>query len=131
MGKLLLRWAISAVAIYVAISFVPGLSAEGGWQVYFLVALVLGLANALIAPIIKALTCPLILLTLGLFTLVINALMLWLAGVIVGQLSNRMHVAFQVADFESAFLGALVISIVSFVLSVLTGVHRKDNRRRR
>ena len=133
MGKLLLRWAISAVAIYVAINIVrvPGLSAEGGWQVYFLVALVLGLANALIAPIIKALTCPLILLTLGLFTLVINALMLWLAGVSVGQLSNRMHVAFQVADFESAFLGALVISIVSFVLSVLTGVHRKDNRRLR
>jgi len=127
MGKLLLRWAISAVAIYVAIRFVPGLSAEGGWQVYFLVALILGLANALIAPIIRAFTCPLILLTLGLFTLVVNGLMLWLAG----EIAEQLGIGFHVAGFAPAFWGALVISIVSFALSVLTGVHRKDSRRRR
>ncbi len=125
MGKLLLRWAISAVAIYAAIRFVPGLSAEGGWQVYFLMALILGLVNALLAPIVKALTCPLILLTLGLFTLVINGLMLWLASVIADQLG----IGFHVAGFMPAFLGALVISVVSFVLSALTGVNRKEDRR--
>jgi putative membrane protein len=82
----------------------------------------LGLVNALIAPIVKALTCPLILLTLGLFTLVINGAMLWLAGV----LSREFGLGFFVRDLGAAILGALVVSVVSFVLSVLAGVHRKE-----
>ena len=127
MRKLLLRWVINAVAIYVAIRVVPGITAEGGWAVLFVMGIILGLVNALIAPIVKLLTCPLILLTLGLFTLVINGLMLWLASLI----ASRLGVAFYVEGFAAAFFGALVISVVSFVLSVLTGVNRDERRKER
>jgi len=126
MRKLLLRWIINAVAVYVAIRLVEGLTAEGGWIVYFEVALILGLVNALIAPLVKLLTCPLILLTLGLFTLVINGLMLWLASLI----GSSVGLEFHVEGFLPAFWGALVIGVVSFALSVLTGVNREDRRRR-
>jgi len=125
MRKLLLRWVINAAAVYVAIKVVSGIMVEGGWTVYFWVALILGLVNAVIAPVIKTLTCPLILLTLGLFTLVINGLMLWLTSVIAGGLG----IGFYVEDFLAALLGALVISVVSFVLSVLTGVNREERHR--
>jgi len=117
---------INAVAIWVAIVIVPGLGAEGGWTVYLWVALILGLVNALIAPVVKVLTCPLILLTLGLFTLVINGAMLWLAGVI----SRELGLGFRVRDLWAAILGAVVVSVVSFALSVLTGVHREERRDR-
>jgi putative membrane protein len=125
MRKLILRWAINAAAIYIAMRIVPGISVEGGWAVYFVVALILGLMNAVIAPLLKALTCPLILLTLGLFTLVINGLMLWLTSLV----AEMLGMAFRVDGFMAAFLGALVISVVSFVLSVVTGVNRDDRRR--
>lgn len=126
MRKILLRWVINAVAVWVAIAIVPGLEADGGWTVYLWVALILGLVNALIAPIVKLLTCPLILLTLGLFTLLINGAMLWLAAVI----SRELGLGFFVHTPGAAVLGALVISVVSMVLSVLTGVNRKEQRRR-
>ena len=122
MRKLLLRWLISAVAVYVAASWLSDIRVEGGWLTYLWVALVLGLANALIAPIVKILTCPLILLTLGLFTFVINALMLWLAGILVPNLT--------VEGFGAALSGAIIISVISFALSVLTGVNRKERRRK-
>jgi putative membrane protein len=127
MRKLVLRWIINAFAVFAAMTLVPGVSADGGWSVFFLMALILGLVNALIAPILKLLTCPLILLTLGLFTLVINGLMLWLASII----GASVGIGFYVDDFGAAFLGALVISVVSFVLSVLTGINREDRRKDR
>jgi len=125
MRKLLLRWLINAAAVYAAIMLVEGISVSGGWTVFFWVALILGLVNALIAPLIKLLTCPLILLTLGLFTLVINALMLQLAA----RIASQVGLGFSVDGFGAAFWGALVISVVSFVLSVLTGVNREERRR--
>ena len=125
MRKLLLRWIINAVAVYVAIRVVNGITTEGGWTVYFWVALILGLVNAILAPIIKALTCPLILLTLGLFTLVINGLMLWLTSLI----AEGLGIGFRIENLFAAFLGALVISVVSFVLSILTGVNREEHHR--
>lgn len=125
MRKLLLRWLINAAAVYAAIMLVEGIGVSGGWTVFFWVALILGLVNALIAPLIKLLTCPLILLTLGLFTLVINALMLQLAA----WIASRVGLGFSVDGFGDAFWGALVISVVSFVLSVLTGVNREERRR--
>ena len=127
MRKLLLRWLINAAAVYAAIMLVGGISVSGGWTVFFWVALILGLVNALIAPLIKLLTCPLILLTLGLFTLIINALMLQLAAWIASQLG----LGFSVDGFVAAFWGALVISVVSFLLSVLTGVNREERKRDR
>jgi putative membrane protein len=127
MRKLLLRWIINAVAIYVAMELVPGIEVVGEWTVYLWTALILGLVNALIAPILKLLTCPLIILTLGLFTLVINALMLWLASVI----AISLDVGFIVEGFWAALLGSIVISVVSFALSILTGVNREDRDRER
>ena len=127
MRKLLLRWIINAAAVYAAIWAVPGIGAEGGLTTYFAMALILGLVNAIIAPVIKLLTCPLVLLTLGLFTLIINGAMLLLAS----SIGSGLGLAFQVDGFFAAFLGALVVSVVSFVLSVLTGINREDRRKDR
>ena len=127
MRKLLLRWIISAAAVWIAMSVVEGITAEGGWSVSFQVALILGLVNALIGPILKLLTCPLMILTLGLFTFVINAFLLQLASYI----APTFGIAFEVATFGDAFVGAIIISVASFVLSVLTGVNRKERRRDR
>lgn len=127
MRKLLLRWIINAAAVYAAIWAVPGIRAEGGLVTCFAMALILGLVNAIIAPVIKLLTCPLVLLTLGLFTLIINGAMLLLAS----SIGSGLGLAFQVDGFSAAFLGALVVSVVSFVLSVLTGINREDRRKDR
>jgi putative membrane protein len=124
MRKLILRWVINAVAVYAAMRLVPGITAEGGWTVYLWMGLILGLVNALIAPIIKLLTCPLIILSLGVFTLVINAAMLLLAS----SLAEALGLGFYVDGFGSAFWGAIVISLVSFALSVLIGVNRPEQR---
>ena len=125
--KLLLRWLINGVALYVAAELVPGIHADGGWPVLVFMALIFGLVNALIRPILKFLTCPLIMLTLGLFTLVINALMLLLAS----WLGRQLGLGFYVEGFwPAAFLGALVISVVSFVLTMLIGDEDKEKKRR-
>lgn len=125
--KLLLRWLINAVALYVADKLVDGIGADGDWQVLLIMALVFGLVNALVRPILKFLTCPLIMLTLGLFTLVINALMLMLASWLVTLFGLDPYVQ----DFRSAFLGALVTSVVSFVLTMLIGDDNKDKDKKR
>jgi len=125
MRKLALRWVINAVAVYAAIALIDGIWAGGGWGVYFIVAVLLGLVNAIIAPLFKMLTCPLIILSLGLFTLIVNGLMLWLTG----SFARALGVGFQVDGFGPAFWGALVISVVSFGLSVLTGVNKDDDDR--
>jgi putative membrane protein len=122
--KLILRWLINAVALYVAAELVPGIHTDGGWQVLAVMALIFGLVNALIRPILKLLTCPLIMLTLGLFTLVINALMLQLAS----WLGRQLGLGFYVAGFWPAFWGALVISVVSFVLTMLIGDEDEERK---
>ncbi len=114
MKKLLIRWVISAVSIFAAAWLLPGIQVEGGgWMVYFWMAIILGLANAIIRPILKLLTCPLVLLTLGLFTLVINALTLWIAA----SIAEGMGIGFHVAGFGSALLGSIIISVVSVILN--------------
>lgn len=125
--KLLLRWLINGVALYLAAELVPGIETEGGWQVLLLMALIFGLVNALVRPILKFLTCPLIMLTLGLFTLVINALMLQLAS----WLGRQLDLGFYVENFWAAILGALVISVVSFVLTMIIGDDDKDKKKKR
>ena len=119
--RLLLRWLINALAIYVATKVVPGINAQDEWAI-IAVALILGLVNAFIRPILKFMTCPLILLTLGLFTFVINGAMLWLSAWVAGQLG----VGFSVAGFRPAFLGALVISLVSLALTLLIRGEEKE-----
>ena len=121
MQKLILRWAINAVALWVAITFVPGVHAERSWWTIMALALVFGLVNALVRPLITFLTCPLIVLTLGLGTLLVNTLMFWLTSVLstfVGQ-QFGYPIGFTVEGFWPAFFGALVVSLVSIVLSLL------------
>jgi putative membrane protein len=112
---LILRWLINALGLYIATLLVPGITAPGGWPALLIVALIFGLLNALIRPLIKILTCPLIALTLGLFTLVINGLMLLLTS----WLAQELAIGFNVAGFVPAFVGALIITVISFVLSLL------------
>ena len=110
---LLIRLLINAAALWVAIQVVPGISFDGNWGPLLVVALVFGVLNASVRPFLALLTLPLLILTLGLFTLVLNALMLWLTG----SVSNGLGLGFHVDGFWAAFLGGLVISIVSTMLS--------------
>ncbi len=118
MGSLILRLVVNAIALYVATlpQLNIGVTFTGEWWQIAIVAFIFGLVNAIIRPVLKLLTCPLILLTLGLFTLVINAAMLWLTAWIS---SNVFALGFHVKDFWAAFVGALVVSIVSFVLNMV------------
>lgn len=118
MNRFLIRWAINAIALYVAVAIVPGISPQNpNWVSYIWLALIFGVVNALLNPLLKLLTCPLILLTLGLFTLLINTFLFYLAGYI-GQ---SFGVGFTVDGFWSALLGSIVVSLVSVVLALLIG----------
>jgi putative membrane protein len=112
--KFLLRLLINGVALWVATLIVPGVTYSGGFIPFLAVALVFGLLNAFVRPILKLLTCPLQILTLGLFTFVINAIILWMTS----ALSTKLDLGFHVTGFGAAFLGALVITVVSVLLSL-------------
>jgi putative membrane protein len=113
--RLIIRWVIVAFSLFVAAWLVPGIRVEGNaWLIFTVMAVILGLVNAIVRPILALLTCSLIILTLGLFVLVINAVTLWLASSIA---VNWFHVGFYVDGFWAAFLGALIVSIVSVILS--------------
>lgn len=113
----IVRLLVSAAALYVATQLVPGVTYHGGWPAFFGVALVFGVVNAIVRPVAKVLTFPFIIVTLGLFMLVINGLMLWLTS----RLSVALGLGFHVSGFWAAFWGALVVSIVSVILSTVTG----------
>ncbi len=123
MTKLLIRLLANAVGLYVAAQIVPGISVGENWLVVLGVALVFGLVNALIGPLLKLLTCPLIILTLGLFTLIVNAVLLLLTS----GLSRAVGLSFTVDGFWPAFWGALVISIVSFVMTLVFHENDRDH----
>ncbi|MCX6031236.1 MAG: phage holin family protein [Chloroflexi bacterium] len=120
--RFLIRLLINAAALWAATRLIPGIAYEGGWPGLVLVALVFGVLNAVIRPILGLLTCPLQILTLGLFTLVLNAVMLLLTS----SISGALGLQFSVAGFAPAFWGALVVSIVSFLLTLFV----KDEKRR-
>jgi putative membrane protein len=115
------RLLVNAAALWVAIRFVPGISFEGNWMLLFGVALVFGVLNAVIRPVLFVLTLPFLIVTLGLFTFVLNAFMLWLTSAV----SDVFGLQFHVVDFRAAFLGALVITIISFALSMLVSPRRE------
>jgi len=119
----LLRLLINAAALWAATRLVSGISFTGGYLTLFMVALVFGILNMLVKPVLFLLTLPFFLVTLGLFTLVLNAVMLWLTS----ALSESLGLGFKVEGFWAAFLGALVVSIVSFALSLF--VTSGDDRR--
>jgi putative membrane protein len=111
----LARLLVNAAALWVATRVVPGVTFAGGWLPFLGVAVVFGVVNAFIRPVAKILAFPLILLTLGIFALVVNGLMLLLTS----SLSEALGLGFQVSGFWAAFWGALVVSIVSTILSML------------
>jgi putative membrane protein len=108
----LIRWANTTVAVLVAANVVPGISSDG-FAALVVASLLLGILNAFLRPILMLLALPLLILTLGLFTLVINALLLYWVGHLVK--------GFHVDTFWPAFWGALVISFISMLLNMLTG----------
>ena len=111
----LIRLLVNAAALWVATRLVSGVSYDGGWVPFFGVALVFGVVNAFIRPLAKILTFPLIILTLGIFSFVVNGLMLWLTS----SLADALGLGFHVSGFWAAFFGALVVSLVSTLLSIL------------
>jgi putative membrane protein len=110
---LIVRVLINAVSVWVASHLIPGITPLDHLSSILLVAVILGVVNALIKPVFKFITCPVQILTLGLFTLVINAFMLGATAWIAEQLS----IPFAIDGFIAAFLGALVISLVSWLLT--------------
>jgi putative membrane protein len=115
MTKFLIRWGINAAALYAAVWLVPGIEFRGDWTGVLWLALISGLLNALVRPVLKFLTCPLIILTLGLFTIVINTAMLMLTS----RIGQAFGIGLTVDGFWTAVLGSLVISAVSIVMSVI------------
>jgi putative membrane protein len=115
--RLSLRWLINILAIFAAVWLVPGIEFAGpGWQLG-VIAVVFGLVNIALRPLLTLLTCPLVILTLGLFGLVINAALLALTSTI----ARSLGIQFIVEGFWPAVLGGLVIALVSLVLNILAG----------
>jgi putative membrane protein len=112
--SLLLHWILNAAALWVSAALIPGLEFTGGTGRLLLVAAVFGIVNSTLRPLLTILTCPLIVLTLGLFTLVINGVMV----LVTGWLSERWNLGFSVSGFWAAFFGGLVVGLVSMVLSI-------------
>lgn len=115
---------VNAGALYVAVLIVPGLdfdmSNDDWWWKFLLVAVAFSLINSYIRPVLRILTFPISIVTLGLFLLVINALMLMLTGAI----SDQLGLGLTVDDFWAALLGSVVISLAGWVLSMVVGASR-------
>lgn len=113
--KLILRWLIVAISLYVTVLIVPGIRVEGdAWLAYTIMALILAMVNALIRPILKFLSCGLIIITLGLFVFVINALTFYLSSYIA---VTWLNVGFYVDSIWDALLGSFIVSVVTLILS--------------
>jgi putative membrane protein len=125
--KLIIRWIITSFSLFVAAWLVPGIRVDReAWTVFGVMAVILGLVNAVVRPVLKLLSCPLIILTLGVFVLVINGLTLWLASALAVR---WFHVGFHVDGFWPAFLGALIVSLVSIILTGLTREDRSESKK--
>ncbi|HSG42998.1 MAG TPA: phage holin family protein [Anaerolineales bacterium] len=117
MTKFILRLLINAIGLYLAVLIVPGITLSTDMASLVWLALIFGLINALVRPLLKFLTCLLIAVTLGLFTLVINTFLFWLTSV-VGQ---SFGIGLIISDpvWWNAFLGGLVVSIVSIIMTMI------------
>ena len=120
----LIRLLVNAAALWVATRLVPGVTYDGGALPLLGVALVFGVVNAFLRPLAKILTFPLIIVTLGIFALVINGLMLWLTS----SLSSALGLGFHVSGFWAAFVGGLVVSVVSTILSMIVTEPKRSER---
>jgi putative membrane protein len=125
MTKFILRLLINAIALYLAVLVIPGITLSTDMTSLLWLALIFGLINALVRPLLKFFTCLLIALTLGLFTLVINTFLFWLTSV-VGQ---SFGIGLIISDpvWWNAFLGGLVVSIVSVIMTMILKDELKGN----
>ena len=121
--KLIIRWMVSTLALFAAAYFIPGIRVEdpNAWMVYGLMALILGLVNAVIRPLLKLMSCPLIILTLGMFVLIINGVSFLLAA----RIAEALGIGFYVDGFVPALLGALIVSVISIFFNIFL----KDNKK--
>ncbi len=121
MRYILIRWIILVIAVWITTWLLPGVHVHGGISSFIIIAAVLGLVNAIIRPIIMFFTCPLIMLTLGLFILIVNTMMLSLTAWLLPEMLT-------IDGFWSTFFASLIISIISAILSIyLHGDKPKDN----
>lgn len=125
MIRFLVRLGVNALAIWAAVQIVPGLNYEGTATSLIIVALIFGVVNALVRPLLLLLTCPFIVLTLGLFVLVVNTIMLSLTV----WLSGLWDLGLTSTGFWATFLGAIVVSIVSSVINLLIKDDNEEDRR--
>lgn len=123
--RFLVRLIFTAAALWVAVRLLEGITYEGSWAGLLIVALVFGLVNAIIRPILYFLTCPFIVATLGLLVFVINAVLLLLTA----AFARSLGIDFRVESFVDALVGAIIIGVVSAVLSVF--VPDEDRRHAR
>jgi putative membrane protein len=112
-ASLIIRWLMLALAVWIAAELIPGIHLEGLGDT-LAVAAVLGLLNLYVKPVLVFLSCPFTVVTLGLFLIIVNAFVLWLADV----LGSVVGIDFQLDDVWSAILGAIIISLVSLVLGI-------------
>jgi putative membrane protein len=124
--SIIVRLVVNAVALWVATQLVPGITYTGDGVSLLGVALVFGVLNVILKPVLLILTLPFLIITLGLFTLVLNAVMLWLTS----AASSSLGLGFHVDGFVPAFLGALVVSVVSFAMSLFVSgdTSKKDKK---
>ena len=115
---------VNAGALYAAVYVVGGITFEGEWWKLLVVALAFSLLNTYLRPILRILTLPISIVTMGIFLLVINAAMLLLTSAI----SEQLQLGFKVDDFGAAFLGAIVVAIVGWILSMFVGVSRLPSK---
>lgn len=115
MSRIFITWLINTIAIMIAIKFVPGVTFTGEWWGILLTGVVFGFVNAIIRPVVKLFTFPLLILSLGLFSFIINAMMLGITS----WISEQLNLGFNVEGFKAAFLGSLIISLITLTLSCL------------
>jgi putative membrane protein len=120
MKLFLLNLSINIIAILAAVWLIPGIELQGPWWGLAVVALLFGLLNAAVRPFLMLLALPFVIVTLGFFMLVINALMLYLTS----WLAQGFNIFFDIAGFGSALLGSVLISLISTALRVLSGESR-------
>jgi len=119
------RLVINALALWVATQVVNGITFKGDWLLLVGVSLVFGVLNVVLRPILKFLTLPFFIVTLGLFTFVLNAFMLWLTGVV----SMALGFGFDVDGPGAALVGGLVVTVVSFALSLFVKTNDKKKKK--
>lgn len=127
MNKFLLRWIVNTLAVWAAVSFVPGIHwADNDWLSLIGLGLILTLVNVFVRPVAKLVGCLPIILTLGLFTLVINAFLFWLTGAV----GEMFGIGFTVGGFWPALLGGLVVSLVSLVMGMFLRDDEKKKKKK-